>query len=74
MQKHGGLICQQPVTVSISSNIEMQNVIAVARSKRPISSVSQQKREDTRSQDVVGQIQEQFVGQSKTFENFLSLE
>ncbi len=51
MQNHGGLICQQPVTLSISSNTEIQNVIAVARSERPTSLVYQQKREDMLSQE-----------------------
>jgi hypothetical protein len=77
MKKDGGLICQQPVNLFISSNSEKQNLIAVARSKRPTSSVGNQQRQQTQSSslshlppNVIGQIQEQFAGQGKIFENF----
>ena len=35
MQKDGGLICQQPVKLFLSSKMEMHNVIAAARVKPP---------------------------------------
>jgi hypothetical protein len=72
MQKDGGLICQQPVKLFLSSKIEMQNVIAAARGKPPASSnpvsnpnqqaqqtnVSQQKRTDSLSQQFTHDIDE----------------
>jgi hypothetical protein len=72
MQKDGGLICQQPVKLFLSSKIEMQNVIAAARGKPPTSSnpvsnpnqqaqqtnVSQQKRTDSLSQQFTHDIDE----------------
>ncbi|UJR36928.1 hypothetical protein I4U23_029640 [Adineta vaga] len=39
MQKDGGLLCQQPVKLFLSSKIEMQNVIAAARCKPATSSI-----------------------------------
>jgi hypothetical protein len=72
MQKDGGLICQQPVKLFLSSKIEMQNVIQAARGKPPASSnpvanpsqqtqptnVSQQKRSDPLSQQFTHDIDE----------------
>jgi len=72
MQKDGGLICQQPVKLFLSSKIEMQNVIAAARGKPPATSnpvsnpnqqpqqtnVSQQKRTDPLSQQFTHDIDE----------------
>ena len=68
MQKDGGLICQQPVKLFLSSKIEMQNVIAAARGKPSTSSnpnqqtqqanLSQQKRSDPLSQQFTHDIDE----------------
>jgi hypothetical protein len=73
MQKDGGLICQQPVKLFLSSKIEMQNVIQAARGKPPASSsnpvanpsqqtqptnVSQPKRSDPLSQQFTHDIDE----------------
>ncbi|CAF0948168.1 unnamed protein product [Adineta ricciae] len=72
MQKDGGLICQQPVKLFLSSKIEMQNVIAAARGKpsvpsMPVSNsnqpsqqanVSQPKRTDPLSQQFTHDIDE----------------
>ncbi|CAF4002848.1 unnamed protein product, partial [Rotaria sp. Silwood1] len=76
MQKDGGLICQQPVKLFLSSKIEMQNVIAAARSKPPASSntnqqtqptnVSQQKRSDPLSQQFTHDIDENQHQQQQT--------
>ena len=72
MQKDGGLLCQQPVRLFLSSKIEMQNVIQAARVKpaaapTPVtnpnqqtqpSSVPQQKRNDPLSQQFTHDIDE----------------
>ena len=72
MQKDGGLICQQPVKLFLSSKIEMQNVIAAARGKPPASTnpvsnsnsqgqqgnLSQQKRPDPLSQQFTHDVDE----------------
>ncbi|CAF5139101.1 unnamed protein product, partial [Rotaria socialis] len=68
MQKDGGLISTQPVKLFLSSKIEMQNVIAAARSKPPAATsqnqqaqsanVSQQKRSDPLSQQFTHDIDE----------------
>lgn len=72
MQKDGGLLCQQPVKLFLSSKIEMQNVIAAARGKPSASSipvpnsyqpsqqanVSQPKRTDPLSQQFTHDIDE----------------
>ena len=72
MQKDGGLICQQPVKLFLSSKIEMQNVIAAARGKPPAptnpvsnsnsqgqqGNLSQQKRPDPMSQQFTHDVDE----------------
>lgn len=72
MQKDGGLICQQPVKLFLSSKIEMQNVITAARGKPPVAnnpgsnpniqsqqaSLSQAKRPDQLSQQFTHDVDE----------------
>jgi hypothetical protein len=80
MQKDGGIICQQPVRLFLSSKIEMQNVIQAARGKPPPaaanpvanpsqqtqpSTVPQQKRSDPLSQQFTHDIDENQHQQSQ---------
>lgn len=68
MQKDGGLISNQPVKLFLSSKIEMQNVIAAARSKPAAAAnpaqqvqganITQQKRTDPLSQQFTHDIDE----------------